>query len=354
MRGLYFPGKEKCFLMDYIDALHSLPTADSEQAGVPGKTFFAQLNRVRVDVKHHGLFPDPKQWARVGEFAYGYVSEWCSRYLGTSLDDLDESSLLNDPGVKAHYDRAREAAPEGNYRETLEELARGLIILFEKSAALRGLVVGKPSAEDAIKLLGFGVHARDFLRLQEFLPEVSGSGVEVRWKQNEFGHPANWRGDSASFCLRSFLDVALKLQDAAWIPGAVPFGLIYDHKFTAVREGVEIWTDVPVREVGGPILGPYLGPTRREIVKILRAGESLRGVARLVPGTGLFGLGSLLGCDEPPEPSDKTIEIYGGLVDGGVSGFVRFSDVKVTCVPKDSDWVRKHFGELSEVDWQPN
>jgi hypothetical protein len=350
-RGI-LPAKRMPALTDYFEPLASLDSTGPGRREVAGRGYFDRLNHVRNGIKHKGTFPDAREWWDLGERVYGYVSEWCAAYLGTRLDDLDDSSLLNDPEVKGRYDAAREAASQENYRGALEELAIGLFVLFNRSAALRGLVVGKPSAEDAIKLLGFGVHARDFLRLQEFLPEVSGGGI-VRWKQSEFGHPANWREDSASFCLRSFLDVALKLQDAEWIPGAMPFGLIYEHRITAVKDGVEIWTEVPVSEPGRPVLGRIGGPTQRKTVKILQAGESLRGRVRCRPGPypydeAMLSLSRLLSGGE-------VIEINRGLegMFGMSPSFANASDVKVTCVPRDSVWVLEHFGNLPEIDWEP-
>src|SRR5712664_1290751 len=79
-------------LMDYFPAIKKMhPEKDVE-----GKEYFNQLNRVRIHIKHHGLFPDQKQWYRVGEKTYDYVSRWCENYFNVSLDDLDESSLIHD------------------------------------------------------------------------------------------------------------------------------------------------------------------------------------------------------------------------------------------------------------------
>jgi hypothetical protein len=139
---------------------------------VAGRDYFSQLNRVRTDIKHHGIFPDPQQWFRVGERTWAYVSSWCQEYLGLSLDDLDESALISDPDVKRHYDAAVEAFYRDLFKGALEHLAYASDALFKSNRALRNLIVGLPRAEDAIKLAAFGVHANDYLALQEFLPRL--------------------------------------------------------------------------------------------------------------------------------------------------------------------------------------
>jgi Dolichyl-phosphate-mannose-protein mannosyltransferase len=94
---------------------------------------------------------------------------------------------------------------------------------LEAAPDVGGITVGRAKAEDALKLTAFGASANDFLRLQEFLPMISGfppglSGspypLDVFWKQNGFGHPGNWREDVVEFCISTYLNVALSIQHA--------------------------------------------------------------------------------------------------------------------------------------------
>ena len=144
----------------------------------------------------------------------------------------------------------------GNYRQVIELLGKALYVLFKENSALRAMPVGISRAKDAIKLATFGVHANNFLSLQEFLPQVtqdSNGGFLVEWKQEDFGHPGNWRENSASFCMKTFLDLILKIQDADWIPGAISFSSIYEYKIEAIKDGVEIWRE---NREGGFSLSP--------------------------------------------------------------------------------------------------
>lgn len=228
------PPPSQSFLMNYFPEIRKEHPSEE----VSRRDYFAQLNDVRVGIKHKGNFPDPRQWFRCGEKVYEYVSTWCQRYLGISLDDLDESALITDPRVKQYFDAAREAFAREEYRSVLEALALALGTLFKGNQALRNLTVGQPRAEDAIKLSTFGVHTNDFLALQEFLPHLYDG--KVKWEQAKNGHPANWRNDTAEFCLRTFVRIAIRIQDAEWIPGAIEFALVYEHKITAKKDGVEI------------------------------------------------------------------------------------------------------------------
>jgi hypothetical protein len=160
---------------------------------------------------------DARQWSHVSETVFQHIAKWCWDDLTESFAELDESALLLDNNVKRLYDEAKQSALQGDYKGTLEKLALALSIVFEKNVALRGFEAGNASTEDAIRVVGFGIHGNDFLALQQFLPRVSRWGEDTKtpqWKQSAFGHPGNWRDRSAEFCLRTFVDVAVKLQGA--------------------------------------------------------------------------------------------------------------------------------------------
>lgn len=326
------PGTGESFLMKYFPKIREThPTED-----VPGRGYFAQLNQVRIDIKHLGIFPDPKQWFRVGETTYGYVTSWCEKYLGIALEDLDESSLISDPVVKQYLDAARTTFSREDYRGVLENLGLAMETLFQSNQALRNLTVGSASAEDAIKLSAFGVHANDFLALQEFLPRVySGEDtLKISWKQDNFGHPANWKKYAAEFCLKTFLSVALRIQNAEWIPGAIDFNVVYEYKITALMDGVDIVQDQRK---------DWLSPTDRVVVRTLQKGQSIR----CYVGPKENGLTSLRLCKEG-KPVLSILDI-----DKKIFGEVDAEKVRVTCIPRDTEFVRKYFPDLPEIDYEP-
>lgn len=324
--------KSPIYLMDYFSLINKEHPNDE----VPGKVYFSQLNTARNGIKHTGVFPDPKQWVRVGEKTYGHVSDWCKKYLNISFDDLDESDMISDPEVKKQYDTAKDALARGDYKEVLEQLALALHSVFENNRALRGLRVGTPRAEDALKLSAFGVHANEFLVLQEFLPIARYAGVynqvTVNWEQDKFGHPANWRKNSAAFCLKTFVSVVLRIQDAEWIPGAIDFDTVYEHKITALVDNVEI---VQKSEA---LLGG-----KDKVVHTLKKGESIRG--QITEDKTASVLAEMRGQEHKPVFSFMNYE-------KGIWGKIEQNKVSVICVPKDTEFVRDYFPKLPELEYK--
>src|SRR5882724_994438 len=337
------PSKDKHYLMDYFEPLKQLhPERD-----VFAKEYFNQLNRVRINIKHHGIFPDPRQWARVGETVWGHISKWCTDYLGLSLQDLDEATLLSSDKAKEFYYQAQAAISNRDHKGALELLAKALFTVFSENLALRGLEVGRAKPEDAIRLSGFGVHGNDFLALQEFLPECTKnaeSQLITKWHQKRFGHPGNWQEHSAHLCADTFLDVALKIQNASWIPGAIEYVALYEQQVTALRDGVEIWTDKV--DPGATLLERMVGTkAHREVVRTLRKGETLR--ANVTAPKSYFSVA----------PSEMSVTSKAYLISWEeqtfIVGYVLIEDVEVISIPRGTELVRKYFPWLTPTDWIP-
>jgi hypothetical protein len=327
------PKSPKSYLMDYFPLIKNQHPKDE----VDGKVYFSQLNTARNGIKHTGAFPDPKQWFRVGGTTHGYVSNWCKTYLNISFDDLDESDMISDPDVKKQYDIAKDALAQNDYRGVLENLGIALYSVFDSNRALRNLHVGEPRAEDALKLSAFGVHANEFLAFQEFLPGVYWSNIagqlKIKWEQGKFGHPANWRPDAAEFCLKTFVSVALHIQDAEWIPTAIEFDSVYEHKVTALVDDVEI-----VQERRNGLLGPY----EKVVVRTLRKGETIRGK---VEKKGDHLIAAWFGKERTPVLSFMNYKEK-------IWGEIEEDKVRVICVPKDTQAIRKVLPNLPEQDYE--
>ena len=329
------PSSSQTYLMQYFPAIQN----EHPEENVIGRDYFSQLNRVRTDIKHHGVFPDAQQWYAVGDRTYEYVSQWCRRYLGISLDQLDESALIAIPEVKALYDKAVEAFSGEHYKKALEHLAYATETLLRSSRALRNLSVGSPHAEHAIKLATFGVNANDYLGLQEFLPSLVYSNdrkLMVRWNQDKFGHPGNWTRSATEFCLGTFVQVALRIQGADWIPGAIEFDFLYEHQVTALVDDVEI---VQEQRKG------FLDPPQRVVARTLHAGEFMRCSVSRRDETFRAAKAYVSGQEQK-----RVLSIMN--LDEKLWGEVEADKVKVTCVPRDNELVREYFPGLPEVDYE--
>jgi hypothetical protein len=342
----------KTYLMDYFD-----PIEKTTGVAGHGRDYFRQLNGVRIMLKHQGLYPDAKQWARVAESVYQHLTKWCLDYLKIPLAQLDESALLIDAGVKDFYDAAKECAANRDYKGALEGIAVALSIVFTNNAALRGLTAGEPSSNDAIRLSGFGVHANDFLALQQFLPHVDTYGEKVgipKWKQSEFGHTGNWTEQTVDFCLRTFVDVAIKIQGARWIPGAYTRAALYDQQIEALKDDVEIWTDVRKNALGQTLTGfdTFLqGTPHRAVLRTLKRGETLRAIVSIATeSTGNTVQDALMGGGAK---TGKVLTVMAFAPKISLYGKVLASDVRITCVPKGDAFIQEHFAWLPVIVWEP-
>jgi cellobiose-specific phosphotransferase system component IIA len=329
------PQSDKTYLMQYFPAIQ----AEHPEEKISGRDFFSQLNAVRIAIKHKAIFPDPQQWHRVGEVTYNYISGWCQRYFELTLDELDELALVANQGVKDLYRLAVDAYNRGQYKECLEQLALSTKTLFESNQALRNLVVGQARTEDAIRLTGFGVHANDYLAFQEFLPSVYGHALYqndsdrwlLKWKQGEYGHPGNWTQYACEFALKTFIEVAVKIQFAEWIPGANRFEFLYQHEIIALVDDVKITNDI----------NDTYGMPQPVVVKTLKKGESIR--CRVSPSD------PMIDAFMQKKPSLSITNDGMNLWNGKVLA----DQVHIKCVPLDSDVVREYFPDLPELEYEP-
>ena len=343
----------KSYLMDYFD-----PLEKAQKKSAHGREYFRQLNGVRNLLKHQGLYPDAKQWSRVGEIVFQHVNKWCWDFLTTSFADLDESALLAEVNVKHLYDESKEIAASGNFKGALEKIALALSLVFSGNAALRGLEAGHPSSDDAIRLAGFGVHANDFLALQQFLPYVSSWGDKKgvpQWKQSMFGHPGNWTERNVDFCLKTFVDVAVKIQGAQYVPKAWERIMLYDQQIEALKDGVIIWNEVK-RDSKGRLLTGFEafapGEVQKETVRTLKLGETLQVVASIATESSGSSMQDALMGGGVKNP--KVLTVMKLEKDAFLMGKVFAEEVKVTCVPKEADYIKQYFGWLPTFEWEPD
>lgn len=345
------PQKGNSYLMEYFAPLKEKLQLTGD---VHAKEYFRNLNDTRNKLKHQGLYPDGRQWARVGELVFQHIGKWCWDFLTESFAELDESALISDPAVKSLYDDAQKRASQGDYKGCLERLAIALNNVFVDNSALRGFEAGKARPEDAICLSGFGVHGNDFLALQQFLPYVptSGSSLELKWKQSEYGHAGNWNEANVEFCLRTFVDVAIKLQGAEWVPGPLRRDALYEQQIEAIEDNVEIWHFESKAPRGTGLAAIFPAPPKQEdlvkkVVVTLKRGDKIKAIVSLAtkePESGLYG--ALAGRQKDPELLEVIIVRVG-------FGTCLASQVKVTCVPRQDDVIKQYFPWLPEFEWEP-
>ncbi len=209
----------------------------------PQSAYFKQLNDARNGLKHVGNLPNIHQWSAVAEDVLKRLSALCNSMLGKRLEDVSELELVLNADVRAHLESAHDLRDLGKHKEGLEEVGKALCVALQEQPDFWDIEVGNPKAEDALKLAAFGVAAHEFLRLQEFMPNVSrflSEPFAVLWEQSKFGHPGNWRPEVVDFCLSQCRLVALSVQTAVGAPHAFELNALYSYKITAREDGVEL------------------------------------------------------------------------------------------------------------------
>jgi hypothetical protein len=311
--------------------------------------YFNGLNDARNSLKHAGNLPNTSQWANVGEETFERLSSACQAALGVALDDVDELELVQSAVVKDHLFAAKQLAALRQFKAALQEIGKALSVGLQENSDLWRIAVGRPKAEDALKLTAFGISANRFLRLQEFLPCVSvylSQTFRITWTQSKLGHPGNWRADAVEFCLKACLEVILGTQTASEIPLALELRYLYDYRITAKEDNVEVWEDL----VDGHLDDFVAGDPRpfKERKRYMKAGESIIVPAMIEP---------LVSDDLSLEGDEiKRVRISGNssslLFPPTRAEYVDLGDVQITCIPHKSHAFPEGFHGLPETPWQ--
>jgi len=316
------------YLMDYAAAVQQ-----HTKTPLSGYDFLSQLNDARVSFKHKGILPNVPQWHRVGETTVRYVDDWCRDLLDVNLADLDRAVLIENATARGLYHDAKAACEASAYQQALEFIGQAL---WEALRGLPGILVPAVGKEDvglALRLTAFGVNAGDFLTLQQLVPSVwpgerDGEWL-VTWKSRNTGHEANWTEHNVRFCLATFVDVAIKIQHAPWLPWPAPFYWVYTDTATAKHNGATVWR--------------YPWSASPDVVKKFEQGEVY--VGNLQPTEDPRPDRFSLFLDEVPFERATAFTIFLG----NVKGILFLDDFEVSKKPKEDWWVRRDFPHIFET-----
>ena len=200
-------------------------------------------------------------------------------------------------------------------------------------------------------LLAFGVRPSEFLSLQEFLPKVRENKekgeLEAEWDERHTGHSGNWTDRNVRFCLNTFLDVALKVQDAAWHPSPIEFDFIFDDVITAKEDEVVLWIE-EMKGGGAWMSGTVTVTTdkpERVTVKTLSKGESLRVRIMDFSPSGIESLTRLFSKESSHEHRGL-IRFGSDQIPNRFPLFVEADKVDISKAPREIDFIRDNFPHL--------
>ncbi len=203
-------------LPDYLGALkqHQHPGVE-----VSGRDYVSKLNRLRVDLKHHGITPDRDQWKDVAQVTFDYISSWCQKYLCIDYAALDAVDLIHSDTIREIVKLAQKHLKEDNFRQCFETLAEAIacsaLDLFPLGVHV---VVGQADAETALTVSASGVDPGRFLALQRLLPVYGFLFPEPSWTKRQYGHEANWNRPNAEFAYEETVNLLTRLQGATPYP----------------------------------------------------------------------------------------------------------------------------------------
>lgn len=321
-----------------------------DSKGLRHAAYFKQLNEARNSLKHAGNLPNSQQWSSVAEDVLERLSNLCGSVLGKRLERISELELVFDDEVRGHLEIASQFRRNGSYDLALEEIGKALCLALQDQPDLWAIEVGKPKAEDALKLTAFGIGANDFLRLQEFLPEVSkffSEPFQIFWEQSKFGHPGNWRKEVVDFCLEQCRAIVIASQSSSSSPHAFPFEALYRYQVTAKEDAVEVWGDLVEGHLDEIANGsrPF-----REHKRYLKIGESVEVSALAQP---------LISDDLSPSGEwikrvRVSMDEFSALLGEGRGEFVDLAKVSIVCIPHVMGSLLPQFRNLKQIEWTPD
>lgn len=213
-------------LPDYLGRLKEFIHPDKE---VAGRDYIGKLNRVRVDLKHHGITPDKEQWSNVAEIVFGYISVWCEEYLTVNYGALDAAELIRSERVRGIVRLARKLLESGHCQQCFETLAKALdsapLELFPIGVHVP---VGHADADTALALSAYGIDPGRYLALQRLMPR-NGTlfAFEPYWEKRKYGHKGNWTQENAEFAYEETVNLLTRLQQANPYPTPYLYGDLF-------------------------------------------------------------------------------------------------------------------------------
>lgn len=222
----------------------------------PAASYLKRLNDVRVSFKHKGNLPDAGTWYDATVQTMQYLNELCTEVFNIPLAAIDLVHVIQDPHIVKLLEGAKIERENGRFKEALEEIAHAFAAA-NSSIFPHGLIVwpGRPDAQVALLLSGYGIDASSFIAMQQLLPKHNIIGG-VSWNHYEFGHSGNWTDENVRFCLDTVINLMVRLQGAHSRPQPKKFYDVFCHVLTVKvkRPHVTGAHEVTFAGSGGPVV----------------------------------------------------------------------------------------------------
>lgn len=201
-------------------------------AGLSEQQALKNMNKARVDLKHHGIIP--ANFERFIEPADAFLYEGTRTVFDLSFADLSLLQLIEDSPARPFLESATDLLTAGDTKRAVDEIAKAFHILSTKMTTLpRRHVYGSPPRNSAwmqdaitaldqnlitvhsrLTILELGIDVIRFMRFQQFMPLVSRS-LSGNWQIRRMGFRPRVEADADDTrdCLDFAIDVAIRLVE---------------------------------------------------------------------------------------------------------------------------------------------
>ena len=277
-------------IKDKDSLLGILNTLNKNKKSIANSSEIQQLNSIRVQIKHKGIFPDRSTYGDTFAAVESSLHRACKEYLEIDLSDVSLKDSINDEEIRTLVESAEGHANEENFEEALKDAARCMYRIAEsgdvfvqklfrtrsdnKSEAEEPILPRIWSIENLVRSIEHGIDIGAYRTFKQITPQIGigidGESEEVLWG-HDFGHEKNWNYHNVRYCIDFCIESAIKFQEHR------EHGLSLVHYYeayvdivTARRDGVEVWN-------GPKELVKFVPDNVVKVVAHLEAGEQIEG-----------------------------------------------------------------------------
>lgn len=133
---------------------------------LPFKNRLLQLNRIRVNSKHHGIQPARNECDRLVESVREFFEEVSTSILGVTFSTVSTIDLLDNSEVKTHLLEAKKLLEAGQIEDCAIECRKAIYLEIEQEYSIAQFAEGRPQG---LGLLGAYSRAPDYSRNPEYI-----------------------------------------------------------------------------------------------------------------------------------------------------------------------------------------
>ncbi len=221
--------------LDERDGFEKMMTKLSDKTGkvIPNRVGLTQMNKTRVNFKHHALVPDRNDVEKQIQDVEGFFKSALPEFAGVSYETIGLLELVENSWCRLYLPQAQKAVDEGGVRDSLMSSAKAFYALMVGQnrperhrdrwleldgefgeaieRGMRGLVAAVGLLTVEIDVLMYGIDLYDYHMFRYYTPtmERTHSGG---WYQHysTIEHVASI--DAARFCIQFVVEAALQIE----------------------------------------------------------------------------------------------------------------------------------------------